>query len=203
MNLPSAAEIRRREAENPTRCACGQPKETFRAKCATCWRLASEAQDAAPSTDPNASIRIVQRGQHPNSLANLVPRGKGDGRTARRSKPISDRLAEQVEKMMPDELCAKMGLPNGATFADGIAKRLIVRALTGDGAAAREITDRIEGRTRERLDLEATASDVRIVVVESGGIDAARLQQIRDERADLGPAGERKAIDVTPRGEDQ
>ena len=92
---------------------------------------------------------------NPKSLDNLRPfkpgqSGNPSGRPRR--KPLAEEYERLLGMRMPDQLCAKVGLPKGASYARGLAKALVDRAIKGDTAAAREITDRIEGKAVARLE---------------------------------------------------
>lgn len=73
-------------------------------------------------------------------LANLKPWPKTvrDYKSRLRGTGITDALREQVALEIP-------GDPLHRTYAEEIAKALIVRAIQGDVQAIREILDRVEG----------------------------------------------------------
>lgn len=121
------------------------------------------------------------RGKHPKSLANLKPPAQpGEARNPlgiNRKRPWSERYAIRSELPIPEKLRLefnlKMGeevLPKGSTWADGAVLRRHMEALMDGGTpAAKEIADRIEGKTttfeEERVD--AKESHVYLVVGES------------------------------------
>jgi hypothetical protein len=106
---------------------------------------------------------------HPNSLRNLcapwrpgeVPNPKG----INRKRPYTDRLFERAEALLPEEMRAKInvalerqfGRPDmlapGTTYADAQTLRLHLDAIMGDIRAAEFISDRVEGKPPNRLDL--------------------------------------------------
>ena len=66
-----------------------------------------------------------------------------------RRKPLSDAYREALEQVSPDD-------PQGRTYAQIIAERLIHSAMRGNVQAARELADRAEGRTVQQVDLANT-----------------------------------------------
>src|SRR5216684_1564167 len=107
---------------------------------------------------------------HPNSLRNLrapwkpgeVPNPKG----VNRKRPYTDRLLDQAEARLPEEMRLKFNdsfekqfgkkdmLPPGTTYADAEVLRIHLNTiLKGDVASASFISDRIEGKPPNRLDL--------------------------------------------------
>ena len=112
----------------------------------------------------------MPRGQNPNSLRNLRPLQPGQTANPtginRRKRPYTDRLLDQAEARLPEELRAKFNssfekqfgkpdmLPQGTTYADAEVLRLHLNTiLKGDVASAAFISDRIEGKPPNRLDL--------------------------------------------------
>jgi hypothetical protein len=66
-----------------------------------------------------------------------------------KKKPITDRYREALEVELPDEIRVQLGLKKGATMADALARRMVIRAISGRQAveAAREMREAIEGKT--------------------------------------------------------
>src|SRR5580692_6042532 len=90
---------------------------------------------------------------NPKSLANLrkwAPGQSGNPSGRPRKRPISDRYAEMVETVLPDDLRSAVGLPKGATYGDAIALSQARQAIRGKPEAAREIREAIEGGTSQR-----------------------------------------------------
>src|SRR5271156_4076312 len=90
---------------------------------------------------------------NPKSLANLrkwAPGQSGNPTGRPRKRPISDRYAEMVETVLPDDLRNAVGLPKGATYGDAIALSQARQAIKGKPEAAREIREAIEGKTCQR-----------------------------------------------------
>jgi len=65
-----------------------------------------------------------------------------------KSKPLTDRYNLDLEAPIPDKLRRRLLLPKEAVMADAIVRTMIGQAITGPGRveAAREITDRVEGK---------------------------------------------------------
>jgi Family of unknown function (DUF5681) len=90
---------------------------------------------------------------NPKSLANLkkwVPGQSGNPSGRPHKRPISDRYAEIVETILPDDVRNALGLPKGATYGEAIALGQARQAIKGKPEAAREIREAIEGRTAAR-----------------------------------------------------
>lgn len=90
---------------------------------------------------------------NPKSLANLkkwVPGQSGNPSGRPRKRPISDRYAEMVETMLPNDVRTALRLPEGATYGDAIALAQARQAIKGKPEAAREIREAIEGKSTQR-----------------------------------------------------
>ena len=98
------------------------------------------------------------------SLANLKPWPKGvSGNPAGRPKSIT--VSEAYRKMLAQPM------PNdkdGRTYAEGIAEQIIKRAAVGDLGAAKEITDRVEGKPRQSVAVDMTVADWREMAKAAG-----------------------------------
>jgi hypothetical protein len=93
--------------------------------------------------------------------------------------PISDAYAYQVEVHLPDDIRTRLRLPKGATWADGIAVTQIRAALKGNTVAAKEIADRIEGRTRLPVAVETPEDgELCVQIVHIG----ERYEEPKDEK---------------------
>ena len=93
----------------------------------------------------------MPRGEHPNSRSNLRPWQKGDPSPNPKGRPkgtsISTRLRELVEG---DE----------GKVADAIAKACIKAALRGDHRFVKEIMDRLEGKVKDKVEVDG---DIRVI----------------------------------------
>jgi hypothetical protein len=99
-------------------------------------------------------------------LANLKPWGKGkSGNPAGRPKSVtlSEAYRKQLAQPFPDD-------PQGRTYAEVIAEKLVMIAATGEVSSAREIADRTEGRPRQALEIDMSVMDWR-AMAEQYGID--------------------------------
>jgi hypothetical protein len=96
---------------------------------------------------------VTKTQTNPKSLSNLrkwAPGQSGNPSGRPRKRPISDRYAEMVETVLPDDLRNAVGLPKGATYGDAIALSQARQAIKGKPEAAREIREAIEGKTTQR-----------------------------------------------------
>lgn len=76
--------------------------------------------------------------------------GNPSGRPKRR--PITDLYEKQLDQRLPEPLRLKLGLQEGATYGHALAFRQVQMAIMGETPAAREITDRIEGKSVARME---------------------------------------------------
>ena len=117
---------------------------------------------------------------NPNgTLENLRPAWrKGDpspnpsGRPIR--LPITDMYRRIADEPIPEAIRKAMkrngvSLPPEATFAEALAARVWVKALSGDSGAAREIREAIEGRTGPRaIVVDESPSGLKVPVIDNG-----------------------------------
>jgi hypothetical protein len=97
---------------------------------------------------------------------------------------LSEACREVLAKRVPDD-------PEGRTYAQAIAQVLADLALEGDILAARELTDRAEGKARQSIELEQQSHVAGEVVVTMMG---APLDFFRERAKSLGY----KTIDQLP-----
>ena len=91
--------------------------------------------------------------------------GNPSGRPRR--LPISDRYAAMAELPLPDYVLAALKLseaerPAIKTYGDALALSQFRAGIKGKTEAAREITDRVEGRARQQVELSASLDVVSI-----------------------------------------
>jgi hypothetical protein len=129
---------------------------------------------------------------HPNSMKNLRrpwrPGETGNPSGINRKRPYTDRLHEVAERLLPAELRAKINgalerqfgkkdlLPPTATYADAECLRIHLNVIMkGDVNAAAFISDRIEGKPPNRLDLIGhERQEITIRVVEDPPLQLSR-----------------------------
>jgi hypothetical protein len=107
------------------------------------------------------------------SLANLKPFQKGQsgnpgGRP--RSAILSDAYRRRLAQVDESD-------PERRTFAEIIAAKMVFRATNGDPVAAREIADRVEGKSRQTITLTMERRDKLERAVESIMREAEEAQQ--------------------------
>ncbi len=111
----------------------------------------------------------MARGKHPNSLKNLKPCPPGvtaNPKGINRKRPYTDRLFERAEERLPEPMRKRINdtfekqfgkldmLPVGTTWADAEVLRIHLNVvLNGDITSASFISDRVEGKPPNRLDL--------------------------------------------------
>lgn len=79
---------------------------------------------------------------HPENLRPFPPGVSGNPGGRPKSKPITDRLRDRLERPAREAL----RLDDGATLADVIALRMAKAAAEGDFKYVRELLDRVEGK---------------------------------------------------------
>jgi len=67
-------------------------------------------------------------------------------------RPISDRYDSLAEMPLPEARRLELGLREGATNADALAKRIFDAAIDGRLPAAREVREAIEGKSNRRTE---------------------------------------------------
>jgi hypothetical protein len=96
--------------------------------------------------------------------------------------PISDMYTRIAGEPIPESIRNAMKrngvtVPPGATFAEALATRVWVKALSGDSGAAREIREAIEGRTGQRdILVDERPSEANVPVIDNGA-DAGRIEE--------------------------
>src|SRR6185437_2454071 len=95
--------------------------------------------------------------------------GNPGGRPKRRL--ITDLYEQQLDRRRPESVRLKLGLKQNATYGHALAYRQVQMAILGETAAAREITDRVEGRAVARTEHAGADADpiLRVVVETVGG----------------------------------
>jgi Family of unknown function (DUF5681) len=94
------------------------------------------------------SLRTVKRTVNPRSLKNLRPWKKGESGNpgGRPKRPVTEAYEEQLYRVKPGDRLKR-------TYAKLIAEAQIRKALRGSTMAAKEITDRVEGKARQTFDV--------------------------------------------------
>ena len=110
----------------------------------------------------------------PNNCANPSGRPK--------KKPITDCYLEALEVELPDDIRIPLGLKKGATMADGLALRMVIRGINGRQAveAAREMREAIEGKAPTQPSEQPVAQTVNNTIILNSIIEKL-LGMIRGE----------------------
>jgi hypothetical protein len=84
-----------------------------------------------------------------------------------KKKPITDRYREALEVDLPDEIRVQLGLKKGATMADAVARRMVIRASSGRHAveATREVREAIEGKAPTQPSEQPVAQTVNNTII--------------------------------------
>ena len=113
--------------------------------------------------------RKQKRPRSPAQIANQFKPGVSGNPGGRPKKlPITERYAEIADKPLPKELLAITDLPEGSTYGDALAMRQFREALAGSTSGAKEITDRLEGKARQPVDVTVSDMDSVAQVIARG-----------------------------------
>jgi Family of unknown function (DUF5681) len=132
----------------------------------------------------------------PAMEANKWKPGQSGNPSGRPKKlPITDRYASIAELPAPEYLLAALKLSPAErqeikTYGDALALNQFRAAIKGKTDAAREITDRLEGRARQALEVsgpEGGAIDVQFMSDEQLDARIAQLLAILDKEKARGP----------------
>ncbi len=112
-----------------------------------------------------------------------------------KKSPISDRYAAIAELPAPDYLLTALKLSEAEkgtikTYGDALVLNQFRAAIKGKTDAAREITDRLEGRARQAVEVsgpEGSALDVHFMTDEQLDARIAQLLAILDKEKACGP----------------
>jgi hypothetical protein len=92
------------------------------------------------------------------------PFEKGDARINRRGRP---KKGQALTDILNYKLDQRDG--SGKLQREAVAEKLIALALEGDLSAIRYVTDRVDGKPRETVNLENTAVETKLMEVFSNG----------------------------------
>jgi Family of unknown function (DUF5681) len=127
------------------------------------------------------------------SLANLKPPWpKGtSGNPAGRPKTItlSEAYRNALAQPVPND-------PENRTFAEVIARSMVIAAAKGDVSSAKELADRVEGKARQALDINANLLDWREMARAHGLNEADVIAEARlliESAAESGGDGSNRA----------
>jgi hypothetical protein len=81
--------------------------------------------------------------------------GNPNGRP--KKEPITERYRQALEIKLPDEIRITLGMRKGSTVGDALARKMVIKAINGSIDAAREITDRVEGKAPQAIRFEGDA----------------------------------------------
>ena len=87
-----------------------------------------------------------------------------------KSRWISELYDRQLRQRLPEAVRLKLGLSEGATYGHALAFRQVQKAIVGDTHAAKEITDRAEGKAVARF--EHAGSEGASIEVSTEAVDA-------------------------------
>ena len=127
---------------------------------------------------------------NPNSLANLKPCKPGETHNPH-GRPKKHPITDAYDRLMSELWQRVKRDPRKMTVAELIALGQVRRAIKGNTATAKEITDRIEGKAVQPVDLTADITAVTAQLPEIIREARARARRAREEEADsLPPSGE-------------
>jgi hypothetical protein len=89
------------------------------------------------------------------------PGQSGNPKGRPRHLTLSEAYRQALNKPVPND-------PENRTFVQKIGDLMILRAASGDTAAAREIADRVEGKARQAIDVDMKVYDWREIARANG-----------------------------------
>lgn len=130
------------------------------------------------STENGGQNKGKRRGRRENQKP--WPKGVSGNPGGRpRKQPISEEYALRAGMELPESLRLGLKLPKGATYAAALVLGQFRAGIKGNTVAAKEIADRVEGRARLPVEVEAPEGQtLRIQAVRLGG---GKEQTSRDE----------------------
>lgn len=167
--------------------------------------LSGESESKSPNSETPSKTpgNNSDSKKHPLSLIGAPYRwGKGQsgnpsGRPVRLPiteayKTLGKRLACEVNPTMVDSLRLKgYDIPDDATMNDVLAIAQFTEAITGETKAASEITDRVEGKAIQRVELTGA---------EGGPVETVDLSRLSDEKLRLYEELQREIVVADPSG---
>jgi hypothetical protein len=127
---------------------------------------------ASGTIDGVGTLRTTAK-QREKQLGGVTGKGFRPGQSGNpggrpKKRPISECYMVIAERPLPNDLRRCLKLEDGATYGYAIALGQFRAALKGDTAAAREIREAIEGKSRQRIELLGEDSGpIKISVEES------------------------------------
>ena len=102
---------------------------------------------------PNPNI--AEAGRRTRFTSETAPRNGGRPKKL----PITERYAEILEEELPENIRVAMKLKKGATWGDAAVLSTMRDAVkTGDVGTLKEIADRVEGKARQRIEMQLSGS---------------------------------------------
>jgi len=114
------------------------------------WTIESSTNNDGGSGANTGEHRMAGNGRIENLRPPWKPGESSNPNGRPKKRPISDRYNFIVEMPLPKKLRLELGLWKGATYGDALTKRHIDAAIAGDGPAAREVREAIEGKSNQR-----------------------------------------------------
>src|ERR1700733_2616920 len=90
----------------------------------------------------------------PQNLKSWKPGQSGNPGGRPKKLPITESYEQFANEKLPEDVCKKLGLKAGSTYAQGAARAQFIKALQGETKAVAEIREAIEGKATQRIHLE-------------------------------------------------
>jgi Family of unknown function (DUF5681) len=118
-----------------------------------------------------------------------------------RKRPQSEANDERLRSLLDNATRIKMGLPVGATQADGISWMLVEKAKRGDVFAAKELRESVEGKSVQRHELGGPTETGWKVSVEYEPLGEETIRRVEEYQRRLDAKALPEPIDVAPEPE--
>lgn len=151
---------------------------------------------ADPNVTPVSAPEVREKKTWPRNTSGLIHFRRGQAPLGQRKLPVTAAYHRWLMHRVPDEMFLSpsfrvlraAGLRRGATWCDLVALRMVLQAaVRGDHRAAKETTDRVEGKVPVRLEiadgrpqneLEAMTPEERLAGLEKLLMSAGHAQQV-------------------------
>lgn len=111
----------------------------------------SKSKSSPPTENSGANSAKPKRGR-PENLKPWKPGQSGNPGGRPRTAHITEAYRAVLGQIDPED-------PEGRTYAERLAEKQVKLAIQGNTQAAREVTDRVEGRAKQQIKLDATIDE--------------------------------------------
>ncbi len=134
----------------------------------------------------------------PQNLKPWKPGQSGNPGGRPQKRPITEGYEQFANEKLPEDVCKKLGLKAGSTYAQGAARAQFIKALQGETKAVAEIREAIEGKATQRIEIDG---DQRMTLAGDPGAPLkVNLKTLTDDELKVYESIIRKATAADDRG---